>query len=68
MCGRATVDEEPVALHELPEGVPDRVSGPPDPDGLHHAGVAQLTAAQLSVEQLKQTPFTFILQVILKFI
>ena len=37
----------------LPEGVADGVAGPPDPDCLHHAGVSQLAAAKLSVEQLK---------------
>ena len=37
----------------LPEGVADGVARPPDPDCLHHAGVSQLAAAKLSVEQLK---------------
>jgi hypothetical protein len=32
--------------------IPDRVACPSDPDGLHHARVAQLSAAQLSVKHL----------------
>ena len=51
--GRAAVDEVPVPLHELLEGVPDRIAGPPDPDGLHHTGVPQLSAAELSVKHLE---------------
>ena len=53
LVGRwAPVDQVPVPLGELHEGVPDRVAGPSDPDRLHHARVAQLAAAQLSVEHL----------------
>ncbi len=32
--------------------IPDRVACPSDPDGLHHARVAQLSATQLSVKHL----------------
>jgi hypothetical protein len=32
--------------------IPDRVACSSDPDGLHHARVAQLSAAQLSVKHL----------------
>ena len=53
VCGRAAGDEEAVALDELGEGVADRVAGAPDPDGLHHAGVAELAAAQVAVEHLE---------------
>ena len=53
LVGRwAPVDQVPVPLRELHEGVPDRVAGPSDPDRLHHARVAELAAAQLSVEHL----------------
>ena len=51
--GRAAVDEVPVPLHELLEGVPDGVARPPDPDGLHHAGVPQLATAELPVKHLQ---------------
>ncbi len=47
---RDAVDEKPVPVDKLPERVPDRVAGPPDPDRLHHARVPQLAAAQLPVE------------------
>ena len=50
---RAPVDEVAVSLHELLEGVPDGVASPPDPDGLHHPGVSELSAAQLAVEHLR---------------
>lgn len=46
--------EDPVTVHKLHEGVSDGVTGPSDPDGLHHAGVSQLTDTQLPVERLKQ--------------
>lgn len=52
MGGRAAVDEESVPLHELPECVADGVARSPDPYSLHHAGVPQLAAAELTVEQL----------------
>ena len=53
LVGRwAPVDQVAVPLGELHEGVPDRVACPSDPDRLHHARVAQLAAAQLSVEHL----------------
>ena len=52
VCWGAAVDEVPVPLRELHEGVPDGVACPPDPDRLHHARVAQLAAAQLSIEHL----------------
>ena len=42
----------PVSLDELLEGVSDGVARTPDPDGLHHARVAQLPAAQLPVKHL----------------
>ena len=54
MWWRASANEEPVAFHELPERVSDRVPGPADPDRLHHAGVAQLATAQLTVEDLRE--------------
>lgn len=46
--------EDSVTIHKLSKGVSDGVPGSPDPDGLHHAGVAQLTNAQLSVKQLRR--------------
>lgn len=52
MGGRAAVDEEPVPLHELPECVADGIARSPDPYSLHHAGVPQLAATQLTVKQL----------------
>ena len=52
MGRRTAVDEVPVTLSELHEGVSDGVASPPDPDRLHHARVAQLAAAQLSIEHL----------------
>ena len=42
MCRRTAVDDEPVPLHELPEGVPDGVAGPADSYRLHHTGVPEL--------------------------
>lgn len=42
--------EDSVTVHKLNEGVSDGIAGPPDPDGLHHAGVSQLTDTQLSVK------------------
>lgn len=48
----AAIDEEPVPLHELPEGVADGVACSPYPYSLHHARVPQLAAAQLTVKQL----------------
>ena len=50
---RTAADEEAVPLHELGERVADRVAGPADPDRLHHARVAQLATAQLTVEDLR---------------
>ena len=53
LVGRgAAVDEVPVTLGELHEGVADRVACSPDPDRLHHPGVAQLAATQLTIEHL----------------
>ena len=51
MSGRASADEEAVAFDELAEGVADGVSGAADADGLHHARVAQLAAAQVAIEE-----------------
>lgn len=42
--------EDSVTVHELSEGVSDGVTGPSDPDGLHHAGVTKLTDTKLPVE------------------
>ena len=46
-------DEEPIPVHKLLECEPDRVARPPDPDRLQHPGVAQLSAAKLTVKYLK---------------
>lgn len=59
--------EGTVAIQKLAEGVAHRISSFPDPDGLHHTRVTELTNAQLSVEQLRHrsmesdmlTPFVF---------
>ena len=40
VCWGAAVDEVPVPLRELHEGVPDGVARPSDPDGLHHPRIA----------------------------
>lgn len=50
----AAINEESVPLHELPEGVTDRVACPPDPYSFHHARVPQLAAAQLTIKQLQK--------------
>lgn len=42
--------QDSVTVHKLRKGVSDGVAGPPDPDGLHHTRVSQLTDAQLSVK------------------
>lgn len=42
--------EDSVTVHKLPKGVPDGITGPPYSDGLHHAGVSQLTNTQLPVK------------------
>lgn len=47
--------QDSVTLHKLNKCVSDGITGSPDPDGLHHARVSQLTNAQLSVKQLKKT-------------
>lgn len=46
--------EDSITLHKLSKRVSDWVTGPPDPDGLHHAGVSQLTDTQLPVEYLRE--------------
>jgi len=47
---RASVNEEAVALHKFAEGVTDWVSSSTDPDGLHHSGIAELSATQFPIE------------------
>lgn len=42
--------QDPVTLHKLHKCVSDGITSPPDPDGLHHAGVSQLTDTQLPVK------------------
>lgn len=49
-----SLQKDAVATKELVECVADRISSLSDPDGLHHAGVTELTHAQLSVKQLRQ--------------
>lgn len=44
--------EEPVALNKFLEGVSDRIASSANANGLHHARVPQLTAAQTSVKHL----------------
>lgn len=44
--------EEPVALNKFLEGMSDGVASSANANGLHHARVPQLTAAQTSVEHL----------------
>ena len=55
--GRAAGDEEAVPLDEFVEGVTDRVSGAPDTDGLHHARVPKLAAAEVAVKHLQDKNF-----------
>ena len=52
VCRLDAGHQDAVALHKLSEGVANGVACPPDPYGLHHARVAELTHAQLPVEQL----------------
>lgn len=52
------LQKDSVAIEELVEGVANRISSFPDPDCLHHAGVPQLTQAQLSVKQLTRVQQT----------
>lgn len=49
------LQEHPVTLQEFSKCVANRVSQPPDADGVHHAGVSQLTHTELSVKYLKQS-------------
>lgn len=49
----ARLQKDPVATQELLEGVAHGIAGFADADGLHHAGVAQLTHAEISVEELR---------------
>lgn len=51
------LQEHPVALHKLLKGEADGVSQIPDADGVHHAGVSQLTHAKPSVEHLERSRF-----------
>ena len=46
--------KDAVASQKLIECVADGISSFPDPDGLHHTRVTELTHAQLSVKQLRQ--------------
>lgn len=50
------VQENPVPPQEFTECVANGVSQFPDADRVHHAGVPQLTHAQLSVEHLAEVP------------
>lgn len=45
--------KDSVATEKLVKCVAYRISGFPDPDGLHHPRVTELTDAQLSVKQLR---------------
>lgn len=47
------LQQHPVALQEVLEGVANWESQLPDADGVQHAGVSQLTHTQLSVKRLK---------------
>lgn len=49
-----TRHQDSVTIHKFGEGVSDWITRPPNPDGLHHARVAQLTNAQLSIKQLRR--------------
>ena len=49
------LQEHPVTLQEFGKCVANRVSQPPDADGVHHARVSQLTHTELSVKYLKQS-------------
>lgn len=44
--------EHPVAVDKLNKGVADWVTGTADSNGLHHAGVSELTHTQLPVKEL----------------
>lgn len=46
--------QDSVTIHKFGEGVSDWITRPPNPDGLHHARVAQLTNTQLSIKQLRR--------------
>ena len=47
-------DEESVAIHKLWERVSDGVAGPSNSDRLHHSGVSELTAAELTIKHLEE--------------
>ena len=51
---RGGVQQHSVAEQEVFEGVADREARLPDAHGVHHARVAQLHHAQLSVESLEE--------------
>lgn len=44
--------EHPIAVDKLNKGVADWVTGTADSNGLHHAGVSELTHTQLPVKEL----------------
>lgn len=46
--------QDPVTAQKLVEGVAHGIAGFPDPDRLHHSRIAELTKAQLPVEQLRR--------------
>lgn len=53
-----TLQKNPVPTEELLKGVTHGVASFPDAYGLHHARVAQLTHAEISVEELKDKTFS----------
>ena len=48
----------PVSVDEFSEGMANGISGSSNPDGLHHAGVPQLSTAKRSIEH--EGPFQFV--------
>lgn len=53
----ARLQKDPVATQELLKGVAHGIASFPDADGLHHARVAQLTHAEISVEELRDKAY-----------
>ena len=58
---RASGNEESVSFDKFTESVTDRVAGPPDADGFHHSRIAQLSAAQFTIESLFCSHFKMLL-------
>lgn len=53
MSWRATCYQESISIHELVEGMSNRITGSTDANSFHHARISQLSTTQLSIKHLK---------------